>query len=60
MLDALIPTLVVILNILTLYDIIMFRKDFDKSKKILWGVIIWIFPILGVVIYYFSKSIAKR
>jgi len=60
MLDALIPILIVIANILTLFDLIMYRKDLDKMKIILWGIIIWVLPILGMVIYYFSKFAVSR
>ena len=60
MFDALIPILIVIANILTLFDLIMYRKDLDNMKKILWGIIIWILPILGMVIYYFSKFVVSR
>ncbi|MBO7246756.1 MAG: PLDc N-terminal domain-containing protein [Bacteroidaceae bacterium] len=58
--NILAPVLVVLLNILTLCDIIMFRKDISGLKKLLWGVIIWIFPVLGVVVYYFSKFLIMR
>jgi hypothetical protein len=60
MFDALIPILIVIANILTLFDLIMYRKDLDNMKKILWGIIIWVLPILGMVIYYFSKFVVSR
>lgn len=60
MLDALIPILIVIANILTLFDLIMYRKDLDKMKIILWCIIIWVLPILGMVIYYFSKFAVSR
>lgn len=60
MFDALIPVLVVIANILTLFDVIMFRKDLDNMKKLLWGIVIWGLPILGMVIYYFSKFVVSR
>jgi hypothetical protein len=60
MFDALIPILIVMANILTLFDLIMYRKDLDNMKKILWGIIIWILPILGMVIYYFSKFVVSR
>lgn len=60
MFDALIPVLVVIANILTLFDVIMFRKDLDNMKKILWGIVIWVLPILGMVVYYFSKFVVSR
>ena len=57
MLDALIPILIVIANILTLFDLIMYRKDLDKMKIILWGIIIWVLPILGMVIYWLSRNL---
>ncbi|MBR4303661.1 MAG: PLDc N-terminal domain-containing protein [Bacteroidaceae bacterium] len=60
MFDALIPILIVIANILTLFDLIMYRKDLDKMKIILWCIIIWVLPILGMVIYYFSKFAISR
>jgi hypothetical protein len=60
MFDALIPILIVIANILTLFDLIMYRKDLDNMKKFLWGIIIWVLPILGMVIYYFSKFVVSR
>lgn len=60
MFDALIPILVVIANILTLFDVIMYRKDLDNMKKLLWGIVIWVLPILGMVIYYFSKFVVIR
>lgn len=60
MFDALIPVLVVIANILTLFDVIMYRKDLDNMKKLLWGIVIWVLPILGMVIYYFSKFVVSR
>lgn len=60
MFDALIPILIVIANILTLFDLIMYRKDLDKMKIILWCIIIWVLPILGMVIYYFSKFAVSR
>ena len=60
MFDALIPVLVVIANILTLFDVIMYRKDLDNMKKLLWGIVIWVLPILGIVIYYFSKFVVSR
>ena len=60
MFDALIPILIVMANILTLFDLIMYRKDLDKMKIILWGIIIWVLPILGMVIYYFSKFVVSR
>lgn len=60
MFDALIPILVVIANILTLFDVIMYRKDLDNMKKLLWGIVIWVLPILGMVIYYFSKFVVSR
>jgi hypothetical protein len=60
MFDALIPILIVMANILTLFDLIMYRKDLDNMKKILWGIIIWVLPILGMVIYYFSKFVVSR
>lgn len=60
MFDALIPVLVVIANILTLFDVIMFRKDLDNMKKLLWGIVIWVLPILGMVVYYFSKFVVSR
>lgn len=60
MLDALIPILIVIANILTLFDLLMYRKDLDKMKIILWCIIIWVLPILGMVIYYFSKFAVSR
>lgn len=60
MFDKLIIILIFVANILTLYDVIMFRKDLDKMKKILWGIVIWILPILGMVIYYFSKFAVSR
>ena len=60
MFDALIPVLVVIANILTLFDLIMYRKDLDNMKKLLWGIVIWVLPILGMVIYYFSKFVVSR
>lgn len=60
MFDALIPVLVVIANILTLFDVIMYRKDLDNIKKLLWGIVIWVLPILGMVVYYFSKFVVSR
>ncbi len=60
MFDALIPILVVIANILTLFDVIMYRKDLDNMKKLLWGIVIWVLPILGMVVYYFSKFVVSR
>lgn len=60
MFDALIPVLVVIANILTLFDVIMYRKDLDNMKKLLWGIVIWVLPILGMVVYYFSKFVVIR
>ncbi len=60
MFDALIPVLVVIANILTLFDVIMYRKDLDNMKKLLWGIVIWVLPILGMVVYYFSKFVVSR
>lgn len=60
MFDALIPILVVIANILTLFDVIMYRKDLDNMKKLLWGIVIWVLPILGMVVYYFSKFVVIR
>lgn len=60
MFDALIPVLVVIANILTLFDVIMYRKDLDNMKKLLWGIVIWVLPILGMVVYYFSKFVISR
>lgn len=60
MFDALIPVLVVIANILTLFDVIMYRKDLDNMKKLLWGIVIWVLPIFGMVIYYFSKFVVSR
>lgn len=60
MFDALIPVLVVIANILTLFDLIMYRKDLDNMKKLLWGIVIWVLPILGMVVYYFSKFVVSR
>ncbi|MBO5812027.1 MAG: PLDc N-terminal domain-containing protein [Bacteroidaceae bacterium] len=60
MFDVLIPILIVIANILTLFDLIMYRKDLDKMKIILWCIIIWVLPILGMVIYYFSKFAVSR
>lgn len=60
MFDALIPILIVMANILTLFDLIMYRKDLDNMKKFLWGIIIWVLPILGMVIYYFSKFVVSR
>jgi uncharacterized membrane protein len=60
MFDALIPILIVMANILTLFDLIMYRNDLDNMKKILWGIIIWVLPILGMVIYYFSKFVVSR
>ena len=44
MFDALIPILIVMANILTLFDLIMYRKDLDNMKKILWGIIIDVTP----------------
>ncbi|MBO5933409.1 MAG: PLDc N-terminal domain-containing protein [Bacteroidaceae bacterium] len=38
----------------------MYRKDLDKMKIILWCIIIWVLPILGMVIYYFSKFAVSR
>lgn len=58
--DALIPILIVIANILTLFDLIMYRKDLDNMKKLLWGIVIWALPILGMVVYYFSKFVVSR
>lgn len=60
MFDALIPILVVIANILTLFDVIMYRKDLDNMKKLLWGIVIWVLPIFGMVVYYFSKFVVSR
>lgn len=60
MFNALIPVLVVIANILTLFDVIMYRKDLDNMKKLLWGIVIWVLPILGMVVYYFSKFVVSR
>lgn len=60
MFDALIPVLVVIANILTLFDVIMYRKDLDNMNKLLWGIVIWVLPILGMVVYYFSKFVVSR
>lgn len=60
MFDALIPVLVIIANILTLFDVIMYRKDLDNMKKLLWGIVIWVLPIFGMVVYYFSKFVVSR
>jgi hypothetical protein len=30
----------------------LLKQDWDLGKKLLWGAIIWFFPILGSIIYF--------
>ena len=42
----------VIYLILAIYAVIsLLRQDWSLGKKLIWGVIIWVFPILGSIIY---------
>ncbi len=42
----------VIYLILAIYAIIsLLRQNWSIGKKLIWGVIIWFFPILGSIIY---------
>lgn len=42
----------VIYLILAIYALIsLLRQDWSIGKKLIWGIIIWFFPILGSIIY---------
>lgn len=30
----------------------LLKQDWDITKKIIWGVVIWFFPVLGSIIYF--------
>lgn len=30
----------------------LLKQDWDVTKKIIWGVVIWFFPVLGSIIYF--------
>ena len=30
----------------------LLKQDWDITKKIIWGVVIWLFPVLGSIIYF--------
>ena len=42
----------VIYLILAIYAVIsLLRQDWSLGKKLVWGIIIWFFPIFGSIIY---------
>lgn len=42
----------VIYLILAIYAVIsLIRQDWSLGKKLIWGIIIWFFPIFGSIIY---------
>ena len=43
-------TIILILNIIALVEI--FGSNRDTTNKVLWGLFIFFFPILGIIIYY--------
>ena len=43
--------LLVALDLWALYDIM--RRPVDLGDKVLWLLIVWLFPILGLVLYLF-------
>ncbi|MBD2769172.1 PLDc_N domain-containing protein [Hymenobacter sp. BT664] len=30
----------------------LLKQDWDLTKKFIWGVVIWIFPVAGSIIYF--------
>ncbi|GAB3574694.1 hypothetical protein GCM10027345_08920 [Hymenobacter daeguensis] len=30
----------------------LLKQDWDITRKIIWGVVIWFFPVLGSIIYF--------
>ncbi|RNC65865.1 PLD nuclease N-terminal domain-containing protein [Proteiniphilum sp. X52] len=51
--------LVIIIDGLAIWDLIN-KKQYSHGMKILWIVVIILFPILGVSIYYFQVSLFHR
>ena len=43
-------TIILILDIIALVEV--FGSHRDTSSKVLWGLLIFFFPVLGIVIYY--------
>jgi len=39
-----------ILAIAALFSLL--KQDWDLTKKLIWGVVIWFFPIVGSIIYF--------
>jgi hypothetical protein len=47
----LLPVLILIIDIIVLFDIIRSYKD--EEKKILWAICVLFLPVLGPVLWYF-------
>ncbi|WP_082115971.1 PLD nuclease N-terminal domain-containing protein [Hymenobacter terrenus] len=30
----------------------LLKQDWDITKKLIWGVVIWVFPVAGSIIYF--------
>lgn len=42
---------VLIIDILVILDI--FKKSWDMGKKLIWTVVVLVFPVLGAIAYWF-------
>jgi hypothetical protein len=34
----------------------LLKQDWTLGKKLMWGAIIWFFPVLGSIIYFFFSG----
>ncbi|WP_414703274.1 MULTISPECIES: PLDc N-terminal domain-containing protein [unclassified Proteiniphilum] len=57
--SLLLVPLVIIIDYLAIRDL-MNRTKYSQGMKILWIIIIILFPILGVSLYYFQVSLSHR
>lgn len=51
--------LVIAFDCLSIWDLTK-KKQYSRGMKILWIVVIILFPILGVSFYYFQVSLSYR
>ncbi len=42
---------VLVIDVLVILDI--FKKSWDMGKKLIWTVVVLIFPVLGAILYWF-------
>ncbi len=50
-----IALLIVLVDVLAIVDLLK-RKNYSMDLKLLWMIIILLFPLIGVALYYFQKS----